>query len=132
MQKRNRDRGSREQLIKIQQNRGQRSRVVSVGTRVQLLAQRIRDRSFGPASEVASILASVVDDEFRRHCRVAVVQAGRVEFSVDRGDLVWAMRMRWAERLAEGLAARRSSGAIKGVTFRFGRGGIELKAPAQA
>lgn len=123
------DQRSQAQLARIQENRAQRVRVVSAGVLIKRLAERIRDRSFGPASEVASIVAELVDDEFRRHCRVAAVRAGRVDFSVDRGNLVWPMRVRWAEKLTAELATRHASRSIRGITFRFGRGGVEVKVP---
>ena len=68
------------------------------------------------ASHLAARVAGVVDDEFRRHCRVGGLRSGTLKIFVGEASLVWAMRTKWATPLQQALNGMTGAGrSVKGT-----------------
>ena len=119
-------RNSRQQLEWVVKNRAKRDRVSRAGIAIEQVVTTVEQRGLEPALVVAQALTSIVDDEFRRHCRVAGAMGGRVTIQVDAAPLVSAMRMKWLTAVREGLGAadRRWGGGT--IAFEFGQLGVEV------
>ena len=73
--------------------------------------------------EAAAAVASTVDDEFRRHCRVSLWQGRTLTISVDEASMVSMIRSRWLKVLCDLAHAQALD---QRVVFRFGREGLSL------
>ena len=79
-------------------------------------------------AETADRLALLVDEEFRRHARLASIDAGQLLIQVDRADLVFALRRRWQERIRAALPQLCPRRSMSRVVFAFGTTGTRLVA----
>lgn len=102
--------------------RVRKDRMQRIGTPVGQLVEEALGSGAEAAREVALVLASRVDEEFQRHCRV-VVRGRTLVINVDAPTLVYPMRMRWLSQLCQVLSSfdRR---AVDRVAFEFGGDGI--------
>ncbi len=101
-------------------------RTAQAGEAVIALADTVQEHWLHPAQVAASALAPLVDERFRRHCRVARAVDGRVVIQVDEPGLVAEMRGRWLGVVRKGMEAvdrRLSTGMI---VFEVGRSGVEV------
>jgi len=121
-------REERHQLEWIVKNRAKRSRLSRASSAIDEVVTTIGQRGLEPALAVAGALGAIVDDEFRRHCRVAGAAGGRVTIHVDTASLVSLMRMKWLEAIRAGLCVvdRRLGGGA--IVFEPGRSGVEIPA----
>ena len=110
----------------VQRNRTRRNSVQQAGTLLARLAERVAVD--GVSSEIAAALASVVDEEFRRHCRIGGVRSGTLMVSVDEASLAYAMRMQWLAPLSKALSASAGIGPIDRIAFEFGHAGVRVPA----
>jgi hypothetical protein len=76
---------------------------------------------------VAGIIGSIVDDEFRSHCRIGVVTDDCVVIHVDSAAYVMPLRARWSATAVAALKANREFSRIKQVRFEFGCDGATLR-----
>lgn len=119
----------RAQLEQIQQNRMRKGGVHPVSTMVNRLAGRLLERDFPVASAVATVLADVVDEEFRIHSRIGEIRGTTVTINVDHPALVYSMRTRWLRPVAEALRGCACRPPISKVVFAFGDGGLNIPSP---
>lgn len=96
------------------------------GSLVVELSGVVHDRWLKPASLAAAALAPLVDDRFRRHCRIAAATEGRVVINVDAASLVSEMRRRWLAVVREGMKSVDHRLATGAVVFEYGRSGVEV------
>lgn len=101
-------------------------RTARAGDAVVALADTAQKHWLHPARAAASALAPLVDERFRRHCRVVRAVDGRVVIQVDEPALVAEMRRRWLGVVRKGMEAvdRRLSTGI--IVFEVGRSGVEV------
>ena len=71
----------------------------------------------------AAVLNPVVDDDFRRFCRVAGAGGGVITIQVSDPGLVAGMRLQWAARLLGAVQEAREFSSIRRIVFEFGAGG---------
>jgi hypothetical protein len=77
---------------------------------------------------VAATVGSIVDDEFRSHCRIGEAKDDCVVIHVDRAAYVMPLRVRWSAAVLATLKANREFSRIKHVRFEFGCDGAALTA----
>jgi hypothetical protein len=110
----------------VQQNRSISARTERVGPLVRRYLQQRYRPCREEAVRVASILADVVDEEFRKHCVIGAVEHGVALVHVDHPALVYAMRARWLDRLLQVLGGRGRYPSVRGIAFRFGKDGERI------
>lgn len=76
--------------------------------------------------DVARALAEVVDEQFRRQCRVASLQGGVLTINVDSSQAAYAMHREWLMRLSEFFTRSRVAGHVRVIRFRVGTDGIPV------
>ena len=108
----------------VQRNHSATNRVVRAGAVLKDLAERTYTDAFEPAAEAASRLAGLVDEEFRRHCRVAEVRNGQLLIHVDTAELVYLMRERWHNLIREALPSICRGRSVSRLVFEFGSAGV--------
>jgi hypothetical protein len=101
-------------------------RTTHAGSAVVALSGVLHDRWLVPASAAAEALAPLVDESFRKHCRVAAAAEGRVVITVDAASLVSEMRRRWLSVVREGMKIVDRRLATGTVVFEYGRSGVEV------
>jgi len=110
----------------IQANRTRRDRTRLVGGMIERLVQQAAGSGAEEVSRVAAIVADLVDDDFRRCCRVVFGEEGVVVINVDHPTLVQLMRQRWLVPLREALVGRRTPTRIHRIVFAYGEVGVML------
>ncbi len=116
----------RRQLEWVAKNRTRRSRLSQAGSAIEKVVMTVEQQGLEPALVMAQALSPIVDDEFRRHCRIAGAVNGRVTIHVGVAPLVSVMRIKWLAAIREGLRAvdrRLGDGAI---VFELGQLGVEI------
>ena len=90
-------------------------------------AVRAASRADGAVlAKLSELLAGVVNEEFKVHCRAAAVRSGRLIVSVDAPSMVSVFAARWRQRLVAALREHRRSG-VRDVSFEFGHSGIPFE-----
>lgn len=118
----------REPFLWLQRNRARPAPEASVGTLVAAWVDIALDGGSRLVHRLVEALAAVVDDEFRMHARVHVDELRRIVIAVDRPELVFAVRMRWGERVRREV--RMISGLSQSpVQFICGDQGVRIPAP---
>ena len=115
-----------EELTWIQRNRTRPPRERQAGEVMERLVDRECAQAFERCGEIAVVLAGCVDDEFRRHSRVAGFSSGVLTVNVDEPALVYPTRLRWASVLCDVLRRCRPQGVISRVVFEYGRTGMRI------
>ncbi len=110
----------------VQQNRGPRKpRELRASEHLAHLTALVEKKaSESGAVEVVELLADVVDDEFRRYCRVVSCKGGRLVIAVAQPSLRFAMRAKWSSILSHVLGKSRQFRAITCVDFQLGKVGV--------
>ena len=110
-----------------QANRAKRSRTCRVAEPVEQLVRRIAaDCDVSAARECAACLSGVVDEEFRRCCRIGASDGGTIVVAVDRPALVYPMRTQWLSLLQEALAVRSDGFSGRRIVFEHGNAGVRV------
>lgn len=110
----------RNQLEWVQRNRTRRSRTKQAGEEISRFADDVQRREVEPAMSAAAAVAPIVDEEFRRHCRVGGTAGGVVTIYVVPAQMISVMQRKWYEPLRGAMAAR--GGPWRGATIRFASG----------
>ncbi|MGD2108665.1 MAG: hypothetical protein PVI86_04670 [Phycisphaerae bacterium] len=97
----------------------------AVGAPVRQFVDRLEASGLAASRECVDVLRAVVDDDFKRHCRLAVV-GRRLFVNVNQESRVYAMRMRWEARLRKSVASYRHRLGVSDVVFGFGETGARL------
>ncbi len=113
-----------EELTWIQRNRTRRPRERQAGEVMEGLVDRDCTQAFERCGEIVRVLADCVDEDFRRHSRVAGVSSGVLTINVDEPALIYPTRMRWEGVLRDALRRCRGRGAIRRVVFEYGQAGM--------
>ncbi len=108
----------------VQSNRRRAERATPVGQLVAKMAESMSAR--GEAEEVAVVMTDLVDDEFRKHCRVAGQRNGPWVVNVDAPALVYPMRLRWSARLREALSQAGGRRLGRELLFAYGSAGVDI------
>ncbi len=114
------------QLDWVARNRARTDRRQLAGDVVAKIVDRLGRQSEEPAGRVAEILAGVVDEEFRRHCRVGRVVAGTLAIQVDEPACVSVFTRRWSLCVLEAVRSCRGCGSIRQVVFEVGSYGRRI------
>jgi hypothetical protein len=114
-------------LLWTQRNRTRTERGRSAGALVTHLADGLVSGEIASVKAAAARIAPLVDDEFRRHCRVASADGGLMVVHVDEPGLVGAMRLRWSGPLQAALAGSKSRRGMRRVFFDWGRAGADVR-----
>ncbi len=114
-------------LMWVARNRVRTERVRSAGALVTHLADGLVPGEIASVKAAAAMVAPLVDDEFRRHCRVASIGGGALVVHVDEPGLVGAMRLRWSGPLQAALAGSKSRRGVRRVFFEWGRAGADVR-----
>lgn len=109
----------------VRRNRARTDRVQTIGAPVRQILSGVEASGFAASRESVDLLSEIVDDEFRRHCRVAVM-GRRLLVNVDQESLVYPMRMRWHVPLNEVFGRQRRRSGIRDIIFDYGKRGIRL------
>ena len=116
-----------ERLLWVQRNRWRTAQTVQLGPLVQRLIKQVcAPDPLARVAHAADVLAGVVDEEFRNHCRIAGIKQGTLIVHVDHPGIVYALRGRWRVSLLEALGTIRGRAAIQQVIFRFGSDGWRI------
>ena len=118
---------NRRQLEWVQRNRARSDRTRQAGLPIRQLVRGLEVAGLPVAGKLAAVIAEVVDQEFRRHCRITLVEGKTLTVSVDEASMVYAMRIRWLKLLHTVLSAH---SGIRRIAFRFGCEGLPLPARA--
>lgn len=118
----------RTQLEWVQRNRAPRSRAVAAGQAVTDFAKHLWATDIGPAEAAADALSELVDETFRRHCRVAAFNRNVLTVHVEQAALVDVMRRNWSTKIRRELPALLSRG-ISRVVFQHGSAGAIIGDP---
>ena len=114
------------QLDWVARNRARPDRRELAGEVVAKIVDRLGRQSEEPTGRVAEILAGVVDEEFRRHCRVGRIVAGTLAIQVDEPARVSVFTRLWSLRVLEAVRSRRGCGSIRQVVFEVGSYGRSI------
>jgi len=110
----------------IMRNRARRETEERAGTLVRHLIEEVWTKDGQPALQVAGVIGRVVDDTFRKHCRVGSLQGGSLGIYVDEPSLVSAMRRRWSSRLVQVMAAQGGCPSANRIVFEYGMYGTTI------
>ncbi len=114
----------KQQLKWAQVNRTRWDRTRLVGASMTHLVGEAAITRVGAALEAASMVADLVDEEFRAHCRIVVTEARTLVINVDDSAQACTLRSRWLLPVREALRIRKSSKLSGEVVFAFGHEGI--------
>ena len=115
----------RKRLEWLMRNRAKPARMTPANAAITALVEKVWANDVEPAEEAASALAEVVDDEFRRHCRVAKWQAGWLRIEVDEFSMMPLLRHQWAGPIRAAWPALGLK-ALKRISFEHGRSGVPI------
>ena len=115
----------------VQRNRARHffDRARPASTLVLELARALGEQQGAVCGEVGERLSRVVDDEFRRHCRLQVRTAGVLEVMVAEPNMLAMLKRKWRDRILRALSSH------KGVTrlvFTLGDSGMTVPFPSSA
>ena len=110
----------------VQQNRARRTCMNHAGLLVARVAEQLQQGSSPAGAELAAVLAGVVDEDFKAHCRVGGVRGGKLVVTVDHPGRVAPMRLRWLSRLQE-IGSRNGRGRQVGSSRRAWRGRLRKR-----
>jgi hypothetical protein len=117
------------QLQWVQRNRHREGRVLRAGTMIQGIARQMKAED--EAVRVAGAVAELVDDEFRRHCRIAAVRSATVVVHVDHPSLVYSMQQQWLSPLSRALQGTDVGRRIRRIVFETGQDGVRVPRPTE-
>ncbi|MGB2986961.1 MAG: DciA family protein [Phycisphaerae bacterium] len=100
-----------------------------IGACVEKLVARAGVQGDAAAQALASAITELVDDEFRSHCRVTVMDGRTLVINVDGPGLVYPMRMRWLAPLRRAQSASSWGHRVNKIVFEFGTTGVVLTRP---
>ena len=107
-------------------NRAPRRMIPQIGMMVGGLVEGALKRDSEQRSQLASVLAGCVDQEFRRHCRMGDLHDGMLALEVDEPGLISILRVRWASKIESALRKRGAKTGVHSVLFKFGRSGDRI------
>jgi hypothetical protein len=107
-------------------NRTPRSTIPPIGAMIGGLVEVALRRDGEQRTQLASILADCVDQEFRRHCRIGDLQNGLLTIEVDEPGMISILRARWASKIESALRKRDARSGVRRVLFKFGRSGERI------
>lgn len=110
----------------IQANNTRRNRTRLVGGMIERLVKQAAGAGAEEVSRVAAVVADLVDDDFRRCCRLVLGEEGVVVINVDHPALVQPIRQRWLVPLREALLGRRTPARVRRIVFAYGEVGVML------
>lgn len=111
----------------IQANRRTKDRMQRAAVPIQRLTENmLTGAGIEAARQAALVIAGIVDDEFRVHCRIWSAERGALIVYVDNPALVCAMRLRWSRPLREGLANVKAGRLAGGIVFSYGEAGVRV------
>jgi len=105
-------------LFWVHANRRTVSFVSTIGTSIRSVVEGACAAS-QRRGEFEKVVDSVVDDEFRRHCRVVGRRGSGLVIHVDKPALVYAMRLRWSVALRDACRRVNGSARVNGIVFEF-------------
>ena len=103
-------------------NRARHDPAKAAGVWVAALTREL-EGFHGHLSDISTMLRPVIDEEFRRHCRIGGFQARTVTIRVDDPARVSYFRLRWTEVLRGALNQYHG---VRKIVFEFGSGGASL------
>jgi hypothetical protein len=109
----------------VQRNRTRRERTASIGAATGRFVRDLWTQTVEPAQQAADALAEIVDEDFRRHCRVAEWARGQLAIQVDEPAMLVVIRLKWASRIKRELPGRLSR-RLNRVVFSQGRAGVPV------
>ena len=109
----------------VQRNRTRKDRTQRVGSRIQHLVRQLEAGAAAINGDLLRTIAQGVDAEFRRHCRILVVNSNLLLVSVDQASMVYTMRTRWQGLLGTLTVGR----GVRRIAFRFGDEGVSVPEP---
>ena len=110
----------------VWENRQPTDRTVPIGELAERLVGGERLSASQRLAELRRVVAAGTDEEFRRHCSLGELRAGRLTILVDDPSAAAVMRENWLLPLS-GLLKRRSSGArVSSICFQVGRSELAL------
>jgi hypothetical protein len=110
----------------ILRNRSRPERMTSARAAVSGLVEQLWSQTVEPAEEAAAAIADVVDDEFRRHCRIRSWHSGVLMVQVDDRSMVPLMRLQWSSLIRREWPKLGLRKALRRITFEHGRAGVPL------
>src|SRR3990172_217564 len=110
----------------VMANRAPRGTTSPIGAMVGGLVEGALRRDSEQRSQLASVLADCVDQEFRRHCRMGDLHNGMVAMEVDEPGLISILRARWASKIESALRRGGAKTGGRRVLFKFGRSGDRI------
>lgn len=117
----------RRRLEWVQKNRARKDRTSTVGESItKVVGVVMGSPGLSMASQASTVIAAVVDDEFRHHCRVAVSDRGLVTILVDGAVPLDLIRRRWEEKLRTALQSARVGCRTDHIRFGMGLEGLTL------
>ncbi len=108
----------------VQANRARKDRERTVGPAVNRLVKQI-ESVWTAAQAAASAIGVFVDDEFRDHCRIAVMDGRTLVVNVDSAPLVYPMRLQWLLPLQQALL-NAGGYRVDKIVFEFGTAGVRI------
>ncbi len=110
----------------VMANRTPHGTIPKIGVMIGGLVDGALRRDSEQRSQLASILADCVDQEFRRHCRMGDLHNGMLAIEVDEPGLISILRARWASKIESALRKRGVKTEVRRVLFMFGRSGDRI------
>lgn len=117
-----------DRLTWIMRNRGPRRRERAVGDVAAALIRRLQHTPAKAASRMALALGGIVDDEFRRYCRVVRFERGELVLAVSAMEMIFPLRRKWALELRTALPRVLSGRPPTRIVFEPGDDGCEIPA----
>jgi hypothetical protein len=116
----------------VMANRASRTLPPRIGPMIAGLVEGALVPGTEERAQLAAILGSCVDEEFRRDCRLGEVRGGTAVIQVAEPGLVSTLRVRWTSRLESALRGQPAPRAVRRVAFEFGRSGAPLSSAQPA
>ncbi len=113
----------------VRQNRQPADRTAPIGELAEGLLAGERLSASRRLAEVQRVVAAGTDEEFRRHCSLAELRAGRLTVLVDDPSTAAVMREKWLVPLTELLKRRRLGARVSSICFQVGRSELALDGP---
>lgn len=107
-----------QQLRKITHDKQPKDRAVSVGQLTQRYAPKRDAAAASLITELRSAMAELADDLFQTHCRLALIQEGKIIIDVDDPSMVYLFRRKYLFPLREHLARTLPKIVIGDIQFR--------------
>ena len=114
----------------VKANRTPRGTIPRIGAMVGGLVEGALRRDCEQRSQLASVHADCVDQEFRRHCRMGELHNGTLAIEVDEPGLISILGARWASKIESVLRKRGAKTGVRRVLFKFGRSGDRIPVTA--